>query len=25
MRDTAKVDGLITGGEGINVDHKKPV
>jgi len=25
MRDTAKVDGLITGGEGINADHKKPV
>eukprot|EP01037_Dinobryon_pediforme_P016431 gene16431-16609_t len=24
MRDTAKVDGLITGGEGINADHKKP-
>ena len=25
MRDMAKVDGLITGGEGINADHKKPV
>lgn len=23
MRDTAKVDGLITGGEGINSEHKK--
>jgi hypothetical protein len=25
LRDTAKVDGLITGGESINSNHKKPV